>query len=515
MERGIKQMSNLIVNTLYGQVQGEKVENVFVWKGIPYAKPPVGRLRFRRPERPEPWDNVRDATEFGPTAMQPKSEMMRFLGDSPEGSSEDCLYLNVWSPGADNKRRPVMVWIHGGAFMYGSGSSETYDGTSFAQTGDLVVVTINYRLGAFGFLHLEEIGGESFAESGNCGILDQVAALKWVQENIEAFGGDSNNVTVFGESAGAMSVGTLLATKEAEGLFQKAILQSGAASNVLPSKVGTNIANRILSELGIQHDELDKLYDVSAEELVKASETVPPMTLVPVVDKSVIPVQPLQALAQGSAKNIPILIGTTEDEYRLFTFVDPTWRKLDDEGTEKRFKAAFGKSWPRMSEQLKGETLTQELFEKLMTWQMFTYPAITLSETRIKRGEKVWMYRFDYKSTAFGGGLKSCHALELPFVWNTVKNQRTTAFTGDVPERFTIAEQMHHAWIAFAKNGNPSIPQLPEWPEYDLNSRTTMHFNLETKVQHDPAKEERLFWERVASEQNPLEDDHKEKPSLL
>lgn len=503
------------MKTQYGQVQGKKSEDVFVWKGIPYAKPPVGRLRFRRPERPDDWNGIRDATEFGPSAMQPKSEMMRFLGDSPEGSNEDCLYLNIWSPGADDQRRPVMVWIHGGAFMYGSGSSEAYDGTSFARTGDVVVVTLNYRLGAFGFLHLEEIGGQSFAGSGNCGILDQIAALKWVQENIEAFGGDPNNVTLFGESAGAMSVGTLLATKEAEGLFHKAILQSGAASNVLPSKIGTNIATQILSELGIQHDKLEKLFDVPAEELVKVSETVPPMTLVPVVDESVIHTHPLQALALGSAKNIPILIGTTEHEYRLFTFVDPTWSKLDEEGIKKRFKAAFGKSWSHMSELLRGERLTKELFEKLMTWQMFTYPAIALSEMRIKRGEKVWMYRFDYKSTAFGGGLKSCHALELPFVWNTVKNKRTTAFTGDVPERFKIAEQMHHAWIAFVKNGNPSIPQLPDWPEYELNSRATMHFNLESTVKHDPAKEDRLFWERIVSEQDQLEDEQKEKPHLL
>lgn len=508
-------MSSAIVTTHYGQVRGEQVENVFVWKGIPYAKPPIGKLRFQKPEPPDAWDEVRDATEFGPTAMQPNSEMMRFLGDSPEGSREDCLYLNIWSPGADKKRRPVMVWIHGGAFMYGSGSSETYNGTSFAQTGDVVVVTSNYRLGVFGFLHLEEIGGEPFAGSGNCGILDQVAALKWVRENIEAFGGDPNNVTVFGESAGAMSIGALLGTKDAEGLFHKAILQSGAANNVLPSKVGTKIASQILSELGIKHDELDKLFDVPAETLVKASETAPPMTLVPVVDKSVIPVQPLQALAEGNAKNIPILIGTTADEYRLFTFVDPTWRQLDEKAIEERFKATFRKKWSTLSEQLDGQKLSQELFEKLMTWDMFTYPAIKLSETRMKQGEKVWMYRFDYKSTAFGGGLKSCHALELPFVWNTVKNQRTTAFTGDVPERFTIAEQMHEAWIAFAKHGNPSIPKLPEWAEYDSDIRATMHFNIETTIQSDPEKEERLFWNRISLGQSEVESENKEMPRLL
>lgn len=508
-------MVNSIVNTHTGKVQGKKVENVYVWKGIPYAKPPVGRLRFQPPEQPEPWEDVRDATSFGQTAMQPSSEMMRFLGDSPEGSSEDCLYLNVWSPAADDKRRPVMVWIHGGAFMYGSGSSETYDGQSFAQTGDVVIVTLNYRLGVFGFLHLAESGGETFAQSGNCGLLDQIAALKWVQDNIASFGGDPDNVTVFGESAGAMSIGALLATKEANGLFQKAILQSGAASNVLPSKVAAKRAKQILAELDINDDEVEKLYNISAEKLVKASEAVPPMSLGPVVDGSVITEQPLQTIANGSAKNVPILIGTTEDEYRLFTFVDPSWRNLDEESVEKRFKAAFGKKWSQIAEQVKGEKLTQELFEKLMTWQVFTYPAIALSEARIKQGEKVYMYRFDYKSTAFGGGLKSCHALELPFVWNTVHNQRTTAFTGDVPERFTIAEQMHDAWIAFAKHGNPAIAQLPEWPSYEQESRATMHFDLETTVQRDPAKEQRQLWTQVTAAGSEAEEDSQEMPPLL
>ncbi len=494
-------MSKLTVNTQYGQVLGERVENVCVWKGIPYAKPPAGRLRFRPPEPPEKWEGVCDATEFGKTAMQPSSEMMRFLGDSPQGSSEDCLYLNIWSPGADDKRRPVMVWIHGGAFMYGSGSSETYDGTSFAQNGDVVVVTLNYRLGVFGFLHLAEIGGEAFAGSGNCGILDQIAALKWVKENIQAFGGDPENITVFGESAGAMSIGAMLAANQAEGLFHKAILQSGAANNVLPSSLATKAARRILSHLNIQDNELDRLYELSAEELVKASETIPPMSLCPVVDDAVIHKPPLQAIAEGSAKNIPILIGTTEDEYRLFTFADPIWRKLDAQGIEKQFQASFRTHWERLSELLKGETLTQELYEKLMTWQVFAYPAIALSETRVRSGESVWMYRFDYKSTAFGGGLKSCHALELPFVWNTVKNPRTTAFVGDAPERFALAEQMHHAWIAFAKNGNPSIAALPDWPEYNLEQRPTMLFNVECKVENDPGRTERLFWEQVAAAQ--------------
>ncbi len=490
---------NTVVSTRYGQVEGEQIENLIVWKGIPYAKPPVGNLRFRPPQQPDEWDGVREATAFGPTAMQPDSDMMKFLGDSPGGSSEDCLYLNIWSPGADRKRRPVMLWIHGGAFMYGSGSSETYDGASFSQLGDVVVVSINYRLGIFGYLHLDEIGGETYKGSGNCGLLDQVAALKWVRDNIEAFGGDPENVTVFGESAGAMSIGALLAIPEAEGLFHKAIFQSGAANNVLPSQVATNIAERFLQKLDITQEEFHKLHELQADEILQAAEKIPPMSLGPVLDGEIVPIHPLQSLDSGAAKGVLFLIGTTEDEYRLFTFLDPTWRQLDDKGIEARFAATFGKRWEKINEQLQGKSLSQELYEQLMTWDVFTYPAIRLSEKRIEHGENVWMYRFDFKSTAFGGGLKSCHALELPFVWNTISNRRVASFTGDAPERFEIAEQMHLAWIAFAKNGNPSVSILPDWPEYNLETRSTMIFDIESKIKNDPSKAERLFWDNVTA----------------
>jgi para-nitrobenzyl esterase len=209
-------MSATIVETTCGKVKGEQSGNIFVWKGIPYAKPPLGRLRFHAPKTPEAWDGIRDATQFGPISPQPSDQIMEFLGNKTDNANEDCLYLNIWSPGADEKLRPVMVWIHGGAFKDGSGSSAAYNGTSFAEHGDVVVVTINYRLGVLGFLHLAEIGGEEYATSGNNGILDQVAALKWVQENIARFGGDPNRITLFGESAGAMSIGVLLALPAAK-----------------------------------------------------------------------------------------------------------------------------------------------------------------------------------------------------------------------------------------------------------------------------------------------------------
>ena len=396
-----------IVTTQYGKLEGYKEENVYVWKGIPYAASPINSLRFYPPQSPEPWDGIREAKKFSPAAMQPPRKAMQFLRDSPTNISEDCLYLNVWSPGADDKRRPVMVWIHGGSFIAGSGSSILYDGHSFAEDGDVVVVTINYRLGIFGFLHLGGLEDEKYAESRNCGLLDQVAALKWVQENIESFGGDPKRVTIFGESAGALSVGSILAMPSAKGLFSQAILQSGAARLRLDQEKANEVANEVLSELGIKKNELFKLEKIPAETLLKVANNLPPLSLAPVTDGVTIPVYPEKALNDGIAKDIPILIGTTLDEWRLFTFFDDGWKDIDEKNLLNVFEQTFGSLWPKISEGLsEHEVLNRTLYEELMTHYVFTYPAIYLSECQVKQDTPVWMYRFDYQSTAFDGELK-------------------------------------------------------------------------------------------------------------
>ena len=335
-------MSEVIIESAYGKLEGRKLNEVYVWKGIPYAAPPLGDLRFRPPVPSEAWDGVRNAAEFGPIALQAPSEVMNFLGSELEKSDEDCLYLNVWSPGADGKRRPVMVWIHGGAFAAGSGSGAMYDGASFAAEGDVVVVTINYRLGVFGFLHLGETGGEEFAGSGNCGILDQVAALQWVQDNIEKFGGDPSQVTVFGESAGAMSIGVLLAMPAAKGLFQRAVLQSGAAANVHSTGIAEKVAGRLLAALDIGPGNIEKLREMPAQQLLKTAALLPYISLVPVVDGISLPEHPEQALAKGAAKDISILIGTNKDEYRLFSYFDPRWKNEDEKEITSIFEQTFG-----------------------------------------------------------------------------------------------------------------------------------------------------------------------------
>ncbi|MRG87783.1 carboxylesterase/lipase family protein [Salinibacillus xinjiangensis] len=495
-------MANTIIETAYGKVEGEEANGIYAWKGIPYAKPPVGHLRFQPPEKPNRWEGIRDATKFGPVASQPVREVMQFLGNEMDKVSEDCLSLNIWSRGKGEKKRPVMVWIHGGAFLSGSGSSSWYNGATFVERDDVVVVTLNYRLGIMGFLHLGEIGGEEYTTSGNCGLLDQIAALEWVQENIEAFGGDPNRVTVFGESAGAMSIGALLAMPAAKGLFQQAILQSGAANNVLSTAKATEVANKMLSALNVEPNQLSKLYDIPIEDLLEASELVPMMSLGPVVDGVSIPKHPSEALAEGAAKDIPVLIGTNKDEWRLFSFFEPMWKDPDESTKQAIFQQTFRDSWPKLAEKFvdEREGLTHGLYDRLMTMQVFSEPAIRLAESQLKHDTPIWMYRFDWQSPVFNGGLQACHALELPFVWNTL--DYAEHLTGDGPERQRVADQMQAAWISFVKNGEPRAEGMPEWPAYDTDKRKTMLIHTESKVESDPHGDDRVKWTEVMTALN-------------
>lgn len=406
-------MEKVLVDTKYGQMKGMREENVSVWKGVPYAKPPIDDLRFRAPHPVDPWTGVYDATAFGPAALQPEDPMMSMLEGEHAAMSEDCLYLNIWSPAADEKRRPVMVWIHGGAFMNGSGSSALYDGSSFAANGDVVVVTFNYRLGIFGFLYLDD---ETYAEAGNAGILDQVAALKWVKENIASFGGDPDQVTVFGESAGAMSIGILLAIPIAQGLFQQAILQSGAARNVLQPETASRRAASFLNKLGLETNDLSALQEIPAAQMLEAAKDIPPMALGPVLDGRVIPEHPETLLAKNAHKNVSVLIGTNKDEYRLFTLFDQALQQGNEAEIERRLRKVLGENWKQLELRLAGKSLTKDLYERIMSQHIFTLPAVKLAELKNEQGASVWMYRFDWETPAFGGALKACHAVEIPFV---------------------------------------------------------------------------------------------------
>lgn len=490
-----------LVETQYGTVRGTKLGSVSVWKGIPYAQPPLGKLRFHTPQLPGKWSDVRDATTFGAVAPQDVvhlSGLAEALGAAETSGeqapvSEDCLYLNIWSPQADTQKRPVLVWIHGGAFVVGSGSQPDYNGASFAQQGNVVVVTLNYRLGVLGFLQLGDLAGEEYASAGNLGLLDQIAALKWVRENIAAFGGDPNNVTIFGESAGAMSVGTLLAMPATKGLFQKAILQSGAAHNVQDKASATKTASELLEILGVGSNDMDALTTIPLPTLLAAQSTLlaknPLGGIRPVVDGKDLPEKPIQAIAQGAAKDVAILIGTNRDEMKLFmgetsaSSADASMaQRLLGERTVEIF-STYAAAHPGAD--------MREIGIDMFTDHTFRIPAIRLAENQVQQSAPVWMYRFDWPSPNAKFG--ACHALEIPFVWNTLETSLFRALTGkDAPQ--ALANNMHAAWIAFAHTGNPNTPNLPHWPTYDEKRRATLLFDTECRVADDPQGAERAIW---------------------
>lgn len=483
-------------STIHGDVRGVVDDGVHVFRGVPFARPPVGPLRFRPPQPPDPWTGVRDAIEFGDVAAQLPSPVEALFGALPPSHSEDCLTLNVWTPGLDDARRPVMVWIHGGAFVNGTGSTPWYDGGRFARRGDVVVVTINYRLGAFGFLHLGLDGGEEWAGSGNLGILDQVRALEWVRDNIEAFGGDPGRVTIFGESAGAMSVGTLLGTPAADGLYHGAILQSGAASTVMTADAAAETTSLVLDAAGVKSAR--DLAGLPTDAILAAQEKVlaRPMGDIglpfqPVLDGVVLPENPLRAVGGGRRGNVPTLAGTTLDEMTLFLVLDLRIGDLDGAGITKLMESAFG---PRAEEAVAVYTRNRpgvtprDVYTAIATDRVFRVPAIRLAEAQHGRGVPAFMYLFAWPTPVFGGSLGACHALELPFVFDNLDQPGASTFTGDGPERQGIADTMHRAWIDFAHRGDPG------WPAYDPGTRSTMRFDTTSEVVDDPMGDERSLW---------------------
>jgi para-nitrobenzyl esterase len=485
---------------------------VIRFAGIPYAAAPVGDLRWRPPAPVEPWDGERDATTFGATAHQNADMLSMLLGLDPEPRSEDCLHLNVWTSAVDDGARPVMVWIHGGAFMIGSGSMNLYDGSTFVDRGDVVVVTINYRLGELGFLELGSID-PAYEGSGNVGLLDQVAALEWVRDNIAAFGGDPDQVTIFGESAGGMSVSTLLAMPTAAGLFHRAIAQSGAGQGVASRAEADRVAAAYLDRHGVSSvAELAErtpaqLMEAQAaifaemvtdpESMMESGDPMSGMPFRPSVDGVIIPEPVDQALRSGSSASVPLLTGTNADEWKLFDMMDTG--TMDEAELTKRLgalapdatkaRAAYRGVHPDLD--------PKSLFSAFMTDVAFRIPATRMLEAQRAATDQVWSYWFSWPTPAMGGALGSCHALEIPFVFDVVDDPKLAMFVGaDAPTG--LAELMQDAWIAFARTGRPGTDALPEWPAYDLDRRATMEFGSDCRVQEDPASDLRQFWESTA-----------------
>jgi para-nitrobenzyl esterase len=494
---------NLVVTTRQGQVRGQVTDGLAAFKGISYAAPPFGPNRFQPPRPPEPWDGVRDALEYGQVPPQPPyaPPFDRLLGDQGR-QGEDCLNLNVWSPDPSRGGLPVMVWIHGGAFVRGSGALPTYDGTRFARDG-VVCVTINYRLGADGFLYL----GDGTA---NRGLLDQIAALEWVQENIRAFGGDPARVTIFGESAGAFSVATLLSMPRAKGLFQRAIAQSGAGhhtSSVATAQlVGRNLADKLgvaPTMLSIAAVPLVRLVEAQAElgqELAVRPDPVRwgevaanGMIFEPVVDGEVVPARPIERIVAGAGADLDLMIGTTSEEWRFFLVPGDAIDRVTEERlstTARVMGLDFGQALS-VYRTSRPQATPGDLLAALITDWFFRIPAIRLAEAHAKNGGSTHMYEFAWRSPLFDGRFGAAHAVEIGFVFDNLGLPGGMGLAGSKPPQ-GLADVMHRAWVAFATNGEPG------WSPYDSRERTVMRFDgAGGTAMIDPAANERQLWDRI------------------
>lgn len=480
-------MYETTVKTCFGKLKGRVEDGVRIFKGVPFAKPPVGELRFREPQRMEAWEGEREAFQFGPVCPQPDGVLPQSEGVQ---KSEDCLYLNVYAPEEADGGLPVMVWIHGGAFYLGAGSEPFYDGTQLAKQGKVVVVTINYRLGPFGFLHLSSID-DSYPS--NLGLLDQIAALEWVKENIAFFGGDRHHITVFGESAGSMSIASLLAMPKAKGLFQQAIMESGASAT-MSEKLAKAAAERFLTILDIDHHHLERLCDVSDQELLQAAdqlrtlmgENIFELIFQPALDEKKLPLKPEAAVAKGAAKGINLLIGTNRDEGALFFASDS--ELLPENKVNEILEEYMGKEAAEAAASLYPRSLEGHV--DMMTDLIFWHPSVVFASAQ-SRHASVFMYRFDWHSDSEHPPFnKAAHGLEIPFVFGNMDSLEQLTGTKAGEEARQLVKQIQAAWVSFARSGNPSTDHV-SWPDYHEDSRKTLIFDQEIAIENDPYSKKR------------------------
>ena len=477
----------MIVQTLSGKVEGVKLDGAYVFRGIPYAAPTGGSRRFKPPAPPLPWQGVRRCDRYGHAAPQnPAQEGL--LAELTQ--SEDCLVLNVWMPeDFGDELKPVMVYIHGGGFVAGTGAD--CDGSKYASEEGIVYVSINYRLGALGFLELSELLGEEYASSGNNGMLDIVAALRWVQHNIAAFGGDPSRVTVIGNSAGAKCVASLYVMPKARSLFHRAIAQSGATQAIRDRKTANITTRRLLEQLNISPADAHRLFELPAEKLIEAQSAVGFDTsrglhmFGPVADGFMIPMDPLASL-EGSEGLPPLLIGSNEDEAAIFIHNDPLLRSPDRETLERLFGINAEVAW--MAYQHYQTLMTPEAaWNRTLTEHLYAIGAMQFAEAVASAGAPVWMYRL-----RCGGRLGAIHGFEGSLIQTALAAGdpgSIPALPSDDPYLVTaemngLARGMRAAWCAFIRNGDPNTDLLPAWPVYGAN-HATMVLDLVSSVHQD------------------------------
>ncbi|MFH8976021.1 carboxylesterase/lipase family protein [Streptomyces sp. NPDC017890] len=487
------------VRTVSGSVRGRREGGLTVFRGIPFAEPPVGEGRFAAPRPARAWDGVREAYAFGPPPPQDLGIAGTTTGvvDAPEG--DDWLTVNVWTPAADPAaHRPVMVWIYGGAYKLGHAGSPGYDARRIAEDGDLVVVTFNYRLGMEGFARIE-------GAPANRGLLDQVAALEWVRDNIAAFGGDPDQVTVFGESAGAGSIASLLAMPRASGLFRRAIAQS-VPGTFFSDGLARDVAAALAAEIGLRPTVAD-LAAVDPERLVKAGQALAPKMpgcvdrwgqaaptvtpYSPVVDGDVLPVMPWQALAAGASRDVDLIVGHNRDENRLFTAMAGKLGQITDE----RASAALGLYAPGGEAAYRAaypDASANDLYERVRTDWLFAMPSLHLAEAHLAGGGRAHVYELTWPAPGNGGALGACHALDLPLLFGTFRaDLGPLLFEGaePSPEALALSSCFRASWTSFARTGDPG------WPAYDTQRRLVRVLDAEPVVVPYPGEASRRLWE--------------------
>lgn len=518
------------VETNSGRIRGGHSRGALAFKGIPYAGSVSGRNRFKEAPPVTPWTGVRDATRLGPPAMQGPGTT---YGEHEPAYSEDCLVLNVWTPAVkDGGKRPVMFYCHGGGFTTGSGGQNIQDGARLAATYDVVVVASNHRLGLFGYLYLGELGGAEYATSGNQGILDIVAALSWVKDNIATFGGDPDNVMLFGESGGGFKTSTLMAMPGAHGLFHKAGIQSGAMLRAIPKEIATETARRLLAGLGLAPRDVGRLADVPAEKLIaiqlaadqgkgplsvptreyRASHPHPPAGLSaigasspgdwgPVVDGACLPRNPFDPDAPAISAAVPLLLGNTHDEAVFFHRDEPEFFHATAAAVRARAHEIFGEEADRVLAVYRRsmpQATPPEIAVAIETAIDMGNPTIAVAERKSLQPAPVYRYRYDRRSNVPIKGtdwtLRACHASDIAVVFY---NYEMTDLQGRGPGLAATSRAMSGYFTSYARGGVPSARGQPAWPRYDTRTRAVMLLNSRCRVAMDPDEEQRKLWQSL------------------
>ena len=493
-----------VVNTKYGKIRGTTDGAIKIFKGVPYGAPTSGANRFMPPQEPAPWKEVRDTAAFGSRA--PQTDTTGFMEEEVvaldrTAMSEDCLRLNIWTAGlGDGRKRPVMLWCHGGGFTGGSGGNVRYDGTMLAKKHDVVLVTVNHRLNAFGFLYLAKLGGGKYADSGNVGMLDIVAALNWVKDIIAEFGGDPGNVTIFGQSGGGSKVTTAMAMPQAAGRFHRVIAESGVELKAITPDEATEVATKIMAQLGLQPNQVDELQQVPFQKILAAMGPVSPAgRFGPVLDgRNVISGNgPFDPVAPSLSASVPMILGSTLTEITFLntTPLDPIddaalragikgALKVDDAAIETLI-ALYKRDFPGAD--------NVHLYQLIATDNWLTANVALVAERKAALGKApAYVYHFEKPTPVRGGKLGVPHTLEVSYVFDNLDGPTDDIITGTGKDRYPLADRMSRAWTNFARTGNPNVPGLPHWRPYSASDRAVMIFNDQCKLVVNPRAEARL-----------------------